>query len=79
MEGNIIKDVRNHFRLKKEINDTVIKDRILRDIRNVFEPEDGEEDYYKPVRVGSFWSNSYIEYKSNGERNKMLSVEEYNT
>ena len=23
----------------------------------------GEEDYYKPVRVGTFWSNNYIEYE----------------
>ena len=31
-----------------------------------------EEDYYKSVRVSNFWSNNYIEYKSNGERNKRL-------
>ena len=53
----------------------VIKDRILKDIRNLFEHE--EEDYYKPVRVGNFWSNNYMEYKSNDDRNKTLSVEEY--
>ena len=65
MEEKIIKDVRNLFRLKKELNVTaikennVIKDRILRDIRNIFEHE--EEDYFKSVRVGNFWSNNYIE------------------
>ena len=32
---------------------------------------------YKPVRVNNFWSNNYIEYESNGDRNKTLSVEEY--
>ena len=31
----------------------------------------------KPVRINSFWSNNYVEYVSNGERNKTLSVEEY--
>ena len=36
---------------------------------NIFEHE--EEDYYKPIRVG------YIEYESNGDWNKTLSVEEY--
>ena len=36
-----------------------------------------EEGYYKQVRVGNFWSNSYIEYESNGYRNKTLSIEEY--
>ena len=36
-EENIIKDMRNLFRLKKELNYTVFKD-----IRNL-------EDYYKPI------------------------------
>ena len=92
-EENIIKDIRNLFRLKKEQNYTAIKDirnlfrqeketkaikdRILRDIKNLFEHEKEEENYYKPVRVSNFWSNNYIEYKSNGDRNKTLSVEEY--
>ena len=65
-EENIIKDIRNLFRLKKELNYTAIKDirnffrleketkaikdRILRDIKNLFEHEE-EENYYKPVRV----------------------------
>ena len=29
-----------------------------------------QEDYYKPVRVGNFYSNNYIKYKSNDDRNK---------
>ena len=74
-EENIIKDIRNLFRLKKEQNYTginnirnlfrlkkeikAIKDIILRDIKNLFEHE--EESYYKPVRVNNFWSNNYIE------------------
>ena len=36
-----------------------------------------EKDYYKPVRVGNFWSNNYIEYESNRDRNKTLSLQEY--
>ena len=40
-----------------------------------------EENYYKPVRVNNLWSNlfveQFIEYESNGDRNKTLSVEEY--
>ena len=59
---NIIKNIKNLFRLKKELNYTTvkdirnafrlkkktksIKDRILRDIKNLFEPEE-EENYYK--------------------------------
>ena len=70
-EENIIKDVRNLFRLEKEAKR--IKDIILRDINNL---ECEEEDYYKPVSVSNFWTNNYIEYESNGDRNKTLSVEE---
>ena len=33
-----------------------------------------KEDYYKQVRVGNFWSNSYSEYESNGD--KTLAIEE---
>ena len=91
-EENIIKDIRNLFRIRKELHYTAIKDirnrfrleketkaikdRILRDTKNLFEHEE-DENYYKPVRVSNFWSNNYIEYESNGDRNKTLSLEEY--
>ena len=91
-EKKVIKDTRNLFRLKKELAYTTakdirslfrlkkktkkIKDRILRDIKNPFEHEE-EENYHKSVRVSNFWSNSYIEYEIDGDRNKTLSVEEY--
>ena len=26
--------------------------------------------YYKLIRLGNFWNNNYIEYESNGDRNK---------
>ena len=64
----------NLFRLEKETK--TIKERILRDIKNLFETKE-EENYYKPVRVGNLWSNNYVAYESNGDRNKTLSVEEY--
>ena len=66
---NIIKSIKYLFKLKKE--NEAIKDRIIREIRTLFEQED---DYYKPIRVGNFWNNNYIEYESNGDRNKNLSV-----
>ena len=44
MEDNIIKDIRNIFKIKREF----------------FEHE--EEDYCKPVKVGNFWINNFIEY-----------------
>ena len=45
---------------------------IIRDIKNLL----SKEDYYKPIRVGNFYSSNYIEYESNGDRNKTLSVKE---
>ena len=55
------------------IENKLIKNRLIRDIRKPFEHE--EENYYKTARLGNFWSNSYI--LSNGDRNKTLSMEEY--
>ena len=48
-EENIIKNIRNLFKLKKEKER--IKDRIITDIRTLFKQED---NYYKPIRVGNF-------------------------
>ena len=66
----MVKDIRNLFRWEKETK--AIKDRIFRDYKNLFEDE--EENYHKPVTVNNFWSNNYIEYKSNGDRKKTVSV-----
>ena len=47
------------------------KDRIHRDINNIFEYEKEKEHYYKPVRVNNIWSNNY-----SSDKNRMLSVVE---
>ena len=70
-----MKDIKNLFKLIKEAKG--VKDIVLRNIKNLFEYEKEEENYYKPVRVNNFWSNNYIEYKSNSDKNRILSVEEY--
>ena len=83
IEDNIIKDIKKSFRLRKQIDGSAtknianlfrpktenktIKDKIIRDIKLLFRQED---DYYKPVREGNFWNNNYIEYESNGDKNK---------
>ena len=69
----IIKDIIYRFRQEKEIK--AISNRILRDIKNIFEHEEG--NYYQLVKVNSFLSNNHIKYESNGDRNKTLSAEEY--
>ena len=68
-----IKDIRNLSKLEKETK--AIKNRILRDNKNLFEHKE-ERSYYKPVRVSNFWSNNYIQYESNSDGNKTLSVEQ---
>ena len=68
-EETTIKNIRSLFKLGKETKG--IKGKILRDIKNLF------EEYYKLVRVNNFWSNKYIEYKSNCDRYQTLSVKEY--
>ena len=46
----------------------IIKDRIIRAVKTLFEQQ--EEDYYEPERVSNFWNNNYIEYESNGDKNR---------
>ena len=88
----LIKDIRNLFRLKQEQNDTAIKGKrnlfrlntkitgigeiILRNTKNLFEYEKEKENYYKPTGVNNFWSSNYIDYKSNSDENRILSVGE---
>ena len=70
---NIIKNIRNHLNLGK--GNKATKDKMICDIRNLFELEN--EDSHKLIRVGNFYSNSYIGYESNGDKDKNLSIEEY--
>ena len=44
---------------------------------DLFQLENGEENYYKPIKNGSFYSKKYIEHESSGDRNITLSIEEY--
>ena len=55
---------------KREVNN-----RIIRDIRALFEQE--EKVYYKPKRVSNLWNNNYIEYESNDDKNRNLSLDKY--
>ena len=45
-----------------------MRNKIIKNINILFEQE---KDYYKPLRV------FHIEYESNGDRNKTLSIKEY--
>ena len=48
------------WKIKKHSEYKIIKgieDRVITEVKNLFEQE---EDYWKPVRVGNFYSNKYI-------------------
>ena len=68
-EDNIIKSIKN---LLKKIN--AITDKIIRDIHIVFDEDEEDEDYYKPVRVCSAFNYNFIEYES---KQKVIKVKRY--
>ena len=52
-----------------------IKKKTLYDPKNnLIKPK---EDNYKPTRIGNAFSSNYIEYKSNGDKDKTLSIKNY--
>ena len=61
--------IRNLSNISKE--NEAIKDRTIRDINNLFK----QEDYYKPISGGNFYSNYCNDDES--DRNKTLSAKEY--
>ena len=61
---------------EKEINNRLIKERIIRHIRTFFEEEE-EEDYDKPKRVSNFWNKNYTEYETSGDTSRNVSLDEY--
>ena len=48
----------------------------IRDVENLFN-HSIDEDHYKPVKIKSAFNGNYIEYDSNGDKNKYLSPKEY--
>ena len=59
--------------MKKESQS--IKGKTISDIRNRFELENVE--YYKPIKVGNFYSINDIEFDCNDDRDKKLLIQEY--
>ena len=61
-KGDINENIRNFFKLKKR----AIKDKIISDIRHLFEIEN--KDYYKTIRGSNTYSNNYMKYEIIGDR-----------
>ena len=55
-ESDTIRDTRNIFTLKRE--NKAIKDRVIVDIRALFE---SEEDDYEPIKTKGAFNNNYID------------------
>lgn len=55
-ESDIIRDTRHIFTLKRE--NKAIKDRVIVDIRALFE---SEEDDYEPIKTKGAFNNNYID------------------
>ena len=60
---------------KSQTKKKTIKAKINSVTRNCFEQEEKEEDYYKPEKLGKFYSDCFIIYKSRGNKYKTLSIE----
>ena len=45
----------------------------MRDVGNLFN-QSTDEDYYKPIKTKSAFDGNYIEYESNGNKDKNLSL-----
>ena len=49
----------------------------IRDIENLFDDIDDDDDYYKPISVKSSFKNNYKYYESRGDKDNKLSVEQH--
>ena len=64
------------YELNKYYDYDDIKYRGIRDLRDLFDLSISE-DYYKPIIVKSASNNSYIQYESKGDKDKILTIREY--
>ena len=55
--------------IRKENYDS---DKIIRDLRALHE---SDEDYYEPKKINGAFNDNYVEYESNGDKDKKLSIE----
>ena len=77
IEKNLNKLHESLFKLKKYYDNDGIEYMRIKHVKNLFNQTD--EDYYKPIKTTCVFDNknNYIEYKSEGDKDKILSVKEY--
>ena len=74
-KGKKRKELQKLEKKNQENKEKLIKDRMIENIRAVFENE--EEHCYKPKRVSCFRKNNYTEHEINGDKNSNFSLDEY--
>ena len=88
--GSLIKQTMVREKKPKILGDK-LKDKTIRDIWTLFETEEEKEERKKKHNgriikdritrdtrtLWNLWNNNYIEYESNGDKNRNLSLEEY--
>ena len=62
--------------LKKHYDHDDAKYKGIRDVGNLFN-QSTDKDYYKPIKTNSAFNGNYIEYESNGDKDKNLSAKKY--
>ena len=69
--------------IKETLYDSIInRDDKIEEIKKIlYDPRNNlfktEEELYKPVTIGNAFSSNYIEYKTNGDKYKNLSIKDY--
>ena len=76
IEKNLLELEKNLFKSKKyyDYDDTEYKE--IRNAKKIFDLSI-DEDYYKPIITNGAFNNNYIQYESKGNKDKILTINEY--
>ena len=76
IEKNLDELERNISKTKKFYDHDDAEYRRIKDIKDLFDLSIGK-DYYKPMITKGSFNNNYIQYESRGDKEKILTANEY--
>ena len=76
MKKNLLKLEKSLSKLKKYYDYDDIEYWGIRNLKNLFDSSI-DEDYHKPIKINDAFNSNYIEYETEGNKNKTLSIKEY--
>ena len=76
IEKNLDELERNIFKTKKYYGHDDAECKRMKDIEGLFDSST-DKYYYKPIIVNSAFSNNHIQYENKGDKDKILTVDEY--